>query len=312
MKYEDFLENWEEINRTLLFDDTWVMSSHWLKVTAQLFSAWRYGDVSFTFSIPQKTPTVIVLSKLDDRGFRGISNLAAWTFDFVLYKKGSTKPIATSSLSLRCPRSINVERVLEAGEYVAHVRLDQPTYPLRTLSRVWTEKATSESIVSNFDRGEHAQYLPIPLSTLAGQDLSELEAKAKAAAEALKKEQEALKSPESPTPSASEIQNKDQPGDEAISPGGKKAIPGDEDEGSNDDTTSNDCNNGSSTSEDGGDKPGGEDKQNWAQEYEDEEDDEEIHLGLRVYTKKGSEASISGHLRHEMVTSFDGLAIGKR
>ena len=43
----DFLANWEQIDRTLLFDETWVMSSQWLQVTARpLPSAWAYGDVS--------------------------------------------------------------------------------------------------------------------------------------------------------------------------------------------------------------------------------------------------------------------------
>lgn len=43
----DFLANWEQIDRTLLFDSSWVMSSQWLKVTARpLPTAWAYGDVS--------------------------------------------------------------------------------------------------------------------------------------------------------------------------------------------------------------------------------------------------------------------------
>jgi hypothetical protein len=43
----DFLENWEQIDRTLLFDSSWVMSSQWLKVTVNsLPTAWTFGDVS--------------------------------------------------------------------------------------------------------------------------------------------------------------------------------------------------------------------------------------------------------------------------
>jgi hypothetical protein len=44
---KDFLANWEHIDRTLLFDETWVMSFQWLRVaTRPLPSAWAFGDVS--------------------------------------------------------------------------------------------------------------------------------------------------------------------------------------------------------------------------------------------------------------------------
>ncbi len=45
----DFLECWERMDKTILFDAHWVMSSQWLHVTARpLPSAWTYGDVSCT------------------------------------------------------------------------------------------------------------------------------------------------------------------------------------------------------------------------------------------------------------------------
>lgn len=44
---KDFLDNWHQIDRTLLFDSSWVMSSQWLQVTPRSpYSAWGYGDVS--------------------------------------------------------------------------------------------------------------------------------------------------------------------------------------------------------------------------------------------------------------------------
>ena len=47
MEYCDFLSHWEVIERTQLFDDTWVQSSHWLSVKCRpMPSAWQYGDVS--------------------------------------------------------------------------------------------------------------------------------------------------------------------------------------------------------------------------------------------------------------------------
>ncbi|EEB95559.1 hypothetical protein MPER_05452, partial [Moniliophthora perniciosa FA553] len=74
MEYKDFLDCWDQIDRTRLFDSSWAMSSQWLHVTARpLPCAWTYGDVSFTFSIPKASPAVIVLSQLDDRFFSEIS-----------------------------------------------------------------------------------------------------------------------------------------------------------------------------------------------------------------------------------------------
>ncbi|TFK66253.1 cysteine proteinase [Pluteus cervinus] len=123
MEYSDFLSNWEQIDRTLLFDSSWVMSSQWLEVTPRpLTLAWSYGDISFTLSVPAATPAVIVLSKLDERYFDDISSPSTWNFDFIVYKKGEKKPYAITSHSRFFSRSINLETHLDAGDYVIHVR----------------------------------------------------------------------------------------------------------------------------------------------------------------------------------------------
>jgi hypothetical protein len=138
----DFLDNWDLVERTLLFDDTWVMSSQWLQVTARSpTAAWSYGDISclsppsldinismnlcisaVTISIPAPTKAVIVLSKLDERYFSDISGNSCWTFEFALFKKGSKEIFAQSSLTRFYLRSVNLELQLEAGQYVVHVR----------------------------------------------------------------------------------------------------------------------------------------------------------------------------------------------
>ena len=47
MEYEDFLEYWEVVERTQIFDPTWILSSHWLEVKDRpMNSARQYGDVS--------------------------------------------------------------------------------------------------------------------------------------------------------------------------------------------------------------------------------------------------------------------------
>nr|GAT53037.1 predicted protein [Mycena chlorophos] len=190
MEYGDFLEHWDLVERTLLFDDTWAMSAQWLQVTARAPSlAWSYGDISYTISIPAATKAILVLSKLDERYFFDLSGNSVWTFEFVLFKKGSKEVIAQSALPRFYLRSVNLETYLEKGEYVVHVRLDrtvnndvkvynQKNSDTRKLSRVQTERAKSQSIASNFKPSAVLENLPISLDVLAGQDLTELEAKA--------------------------------------------------------------------------------------------------------------------------------------
>lgn len=49
MEYSDFLSIWTSVERTQLFDTSWVHSSHWLSVDGRsLPSAWQFGDVSCT------------------------------------------------------------------------------------------------------------------------------------------------------------------------------------------------------------------------------------------------------------------------
>ncbi|KAJ6530827.1 hypothetical protein DFH09DRAFT_1183938 [Mycena vulgaris] len=215
MEYSDFLDNWDLVERTLLFDDSWVMSSQWLQVTARApTAAWSYGDISFTISIPAPTKTVIVLSKLDERYFSDISGNSCWTFDFVLFKKGAKELVAQSSLSRFYLRSVNLEVQLEQGEYVVHVRLDREVNDevqdcnagncdTRKFARVQTERAKSQSIASNFKPSAVLDNLPIPLDVLAGQDLTELETKAVEAEKQIKAAEAVLKKAETPGKDAS-------------------------------------------------------------------------------------------------------------
>ena len=47
MQYEDFLDTWYAVERTQLFDSTWIQSSHWLDVPPRPYPCtWQFGDVS--------------------------------------------------------------------------------------------------------------------------------------------------------------------------------------------------------------------------------------------------------------------------
>ncbi|KZT43642.1 cysteine proteinase [Sistotremastrum suecicum HHB10207 ss-3] len=122
MEYEDFLNTWTVIVRTRIFDSSWCMSSHWLNCKPRSFPcAWDYGDISFTFTLPEPTFAVVVLGQLDDRYFRDISGTSAWTFDFVIYKKGDTEIYHSSAHSVFWKRTQHLEGEFESGDYVVHV-----------------------------------------------------------------------------------------------------------------------------------------------------------------------------------------------
>lgn len=133
---------WQEIQRTIIFDDTWVMSSQWLLVSQPFpsMASWSYGDIScqfslnlllfkllillfwtVTFSLPVASPTIVVLSKYDVRYFKDIQGPCIWHLDFILAREGETEPLAESSYSFFYTRSVNVELDLEAGNYIVLV-----------------------------------------------------------------------------------------------------------------------------------------------------------------------------------------------
>jgi len=47
-KDSDFLNVWQEIQRTIIFDDSWVMSSQWLHISQPFpeMKSFSFGDVS--------------------------------------------------------------------------------------------------------------------------------------------------------------------------------------------------------------------------------------------------------------------------
>ncbi|KAH7100356.1 cysteine proteinase [Auriculariales sp. MPI-PUGE-AT-0066] len=185
----DFMKTWTMIERSRMFDETWRMSSLWLNVAAlPPPSAWTFGDVSFTFSIPQRTNCVIVLAQVDSRYFKDISGYSQWSLEFSLFERGGTEPIGESVHSVFWTRSVATELELDAGDYVVHVRMDRrsirskdyfkdgvPNWDMRKLTRIWSQAALSNSIASNFNAEYYRDLLPVPLSKYAGLDLTKLE-----------------------------------------------------------------------------------------------------------------------------------------
>ncbi|KAJ3861391.1 hypothetical protein EV359DRAFT_47305 [Lentinula novae-zelandiae] len=176
MEYKDFLESWEMLDRTLLFDSSWIMSFQWLHVTTKpLPTAWTFGDVSFTFSLPKASPAMVVLSQLDTRFFEEISGRYFWTFEFVVFKKGEKEYLAHSGPSRVWRRSVNLEVNLEAGDY-DYIQTQLTNWDQRTYARMLSERTKAQSVAAKAEKAKQAE-----------------EAKQKAEAEALKVEEEKAK-----------------------------------------------------------------------------------------------------------------------
>ena len=176
----DFLKHWGTIERTRLFDETWVASSYWLSVRGlRIDRAWSYGDVSCkywyyvpyriisynfvwyvgTFTIPEATPAVIVLQQVDNRYFRQHCGWIVFHFDFVLFKKGSKQPLARPVRTDSLGRSVILEIQLEPGEYVVHARIDRNNFreKVRTCHYRTTPKAHLDTGLVQRPCGEMGQ-----------------------------------------------------------------------------------------------------------------------------------------------------------
>lgn len=145
MEYCDFLEHWEGVARTQLFNSSWVQSSHWLNVRSRpLPCAWQFGDVSCTpivtfhaksgsvltqtchfldtFHVDEFTDAIIALSQSDSRLYAPVQSAAEWSFDFKLFKKGEVDVVGSSTYSYALTRSVVLNTGLQPGDYVVHVR----------------------------------------------------------------------------------------------------------------------------------------------------------------------------------------------
>ncbi|KAF8802683.1 cysteine proteinase [Phlegmacium glaucopus] len=192
MEYSDFLDTFELIERTTIFDSSWVMSSHWLRVPPPYPNhPWTFGDLSFKFTLSRPSFTIIALSQLDDRYFSDISGVSEWNIDFVVYKRGDKEITGVSFHAVVQARSVTCELNLEAGEYIIFPRYDR--YPLRSpgyfdedwddrkLTRVLTERAQARAIALKYKLDIafvpmcDYKYFPVSIETLIEEDLEKLE-----------------------------------------------------------------------------------------------------------------------------------------
>ncbi|KAG8926735.1 hypothetical protein FRC02_008704 [Tulasnella sp. 418] len=190
----DFLSVWGLVEKNHIFDDSWVVSSLWVKVDAgEHPRPWSFGDISYQISIPKATSAIIVLAQLDTRYFDELAGCYMWSLDFTVSKKGDGEVLGSSYYSSQDERSVKLEVNLEEGEYVVHVRLERMdrwdkrsktyitenigSWDMRKYSKKRVEYTQSHSIAANFDPTKF-NFLTIPAETYPGKTVTEIELEA--------------------------------------------------------------------------------------------------------------------------------------
>ncbi|KAG8985731.1 hypothetical protein FRB90_004487 [Tulasnella sp. 427] len=201
-EYEDFLQSWEDVDRNLLFDENWSVNSQWVGLYPANHITWSHGDVTFTISVAETTEATICLAQMDTRYFQELSGMYAYRLDFTLFKNGDTIPIGHSQGNQNGRRSVKMQTVLEAGDYVVQVRIgrekareepyDFSKFNEVKLARKRSDWATSKSIAINFDPSSTG-HLPLPPGLFGGKTLLELQVDAQGQINAHREKQQARK-----------------------------------------------------------------------------------------------------------------------
>lgn len=147
---KDFLRYFANVERVVLFNDAWNVSSCWLNVPLLAIPmAPAYGTLSCktpspstfvkqstdrpTFGCidhviipgPRKNKAVFVLGQLNNRGFNSIKPAVYLTFEFSLVRQGEYSALATRYPVRPFNGTATLEMELEAGEYIVYVKYDQ-------------------------------------------------------------------------------------------------------------------------------------------------------------------------------------------
>jgi len=188
MEYKDFLKTWQTIDRCLLFDEKWHISSAHVEAKLRPWpAAPTFGDVCFTVLLTERTPAIFVLSQHDSRYWKGLEGNLWWRLEFRVFKAGEKDYLARSEKGWYDKRSVNVEfKNLDPGEYIVHVRLDRSAFRNKDymdtadcsdakLYRVQAKLMESRALAPNYNREEaEATYLAPPSDVYDGRPLSKI------------------------------------------------------------------------------------------------------------------------------------------
>ncbi|KAJ3521717.1 hypothetical protein NMY22_g12196 [Coprinellus aureogranulatus] len=181
MEYKDFLKYFTDIDRVILFNNTWTVASCWLTVpTLPIPSAPAYGTLSFHVNISKKTNAIFVLSKLNDRSYRSLEDGVNVTFEFSVVKVGELVSLGTGASDRPFSRSGALEIELDAGDYIVWDVPFGQSYPelensnSRVVSKILASKVEALSLVQNWDGVGEADYLVKSLEEVIKEDLEEM------------------------------------------------------------------------------------------------------------------------------------------
>jgi hypothetical protein len=121
IRYEDVLKKYDVIWRTRLFSEDWRITQQWTSLAIPW--AGTYQDTKFELTITKTTPTVIVLSKLDERYFRGLTGQYCFQLSFRVHQAGEEDYIMRTLGGETWDRSTSCELALEPGTYEVRLKI---------------------------------------------------------------------------------------------------------------------------------------------------------------------------------------------
>ncbi|KAF8877899.1 hypothetical protein BD779DRAFT_1475013 [Infundibulicybe gibba] len=211
-----------------------------------------------------------------------------WSFDFILFKKGSEIPVAESTHPLDRGRSTNLEVELEVGEYVLHSSDSESKGSIYRRHILLDYKA----------KGVKIAHLPISPTIIAGRDLSEVE-RAVSAIEKLARDNPRAELGRildlDKLQLVDKLQNGDAGAEQVAKTIDEKApgTPREEDDMDTKTTVAATLSEGRDRNRD----TSPDDMGSEVSDHDDPQDEDHVFLGLRVYTKQSAPSIIRGQLR---------------
>jgi hypothetical protein len=121
IRYEDVLKKYDVIWRTRLFKQDWRVNQQWISLAIPW--AGEYQDTKFEVTLTKTTPTVFVLSKLDERYFQGLTGQYDFQLSFRVHQAGEDDYIMRTLGGETWDRSTSCELALEPGTYEVRLKI---------------------------------------------------------------------------------------------------------------------------------------------------------------------------------------------
>lgn len=115
IRYKDLLRKYDQFYKTRLFTDDWRVTQQW--VSCAIPWSGTYQDTKFEIVVEKAAQTVIMLSQLDERFFRGLVGQYEFDLSFRLHKSGDEDYIIRTSRGVDQSRSVHIDIHLEPGTY---------------------------------------------------------------------------------------------------------------------------------------------------------------------------------------------------